>query len=302
MIALSEENFMGYLFLTLSLLSGATKGYCGKSISNKVQSLKGTFYINFIRMALCILVGFLVVAFESLSGFSVDITTLLITMLSGVATAMFVVFWIISVRQGAYVMLDVFLMLGVGVTIALCKLFFNEPIRLNQYIGFSLLVLASIIMCSYSSSLKNKLTVKSFITLILCGISNGLTDFSQKLFINFSPDGSVGVFNFYTYVFASITLLIFFLMYNKLEIAENDGKSKQVFIYILIMAICLFANSFFKTLAARYIDSATLYPLSTGASLILSVFMASLLFKEKATPKCIIGVTVAFISLIILNL
>ena len=293
---------MGYLFLALSLFAGATKGFCGKTISGKVQSLKGTFYINFIRMVLCIAVGFFVVAFESLSAFKVDVITLLITALSGISTAMFVVFWIISVRRGAYVMLDVFLMLGVGVTISLCKIFFNEPIFANQYIGLLLLVIASAIMCSYSASVKNKFTIKSFVTLLLCGVFNGLTDFSQKLFINYSPDGSVGVFNFYTYVFSACVLLTFYFIFSRREDAQNDGKSKSIFIYILIMAICLFANSFFKTLAAKYIDSATLYPISTGAALILSVIMASVFFKEKVTPKCVIGVIIAFISLIIINL
>lgn len=293
---------MGYLFLALSLFAGATKGFCGKTISGKVQSLKGTFYINFIRMVLCIAVGFFVVAFESLSAFKVDFITLLITALSGISTAMFVVFWIISVRRGAYVMLDVFLMLGVGVTIALCRIFFDEPIFINQYIGLLLLVIASAIMCSYSASVKNKFTIKSFVTLLLCGIFNGLTDFSQKLFINYSPKGSVGVFNFYTYVFSAFVLLMFYFIFKRREDAQKDGKSKSIFIYILIMAICLFANSFFKTLAAKYIDSATLYPISTGAALILSVIMASVFFKEKVTPKCVIGVIVAFISLIIINL
>ena len=293
---------MGYLFLALSLFSGSVKGYCGKTISGKVQSLKGTFYMNFIRMIFCILVGFFVVAFENISGLGVDIITLLITALSGIATSMFVVFWIISVRRGAYVMLDVFLMLGVGVTIALCRIFFNEQISPNQYIGFFLLVIASAIMCSYSSSIKNKITPKSFLTLLLCGIFNGLTDFSQKLFINYLPDGSVAVFNFYTYVFASVSLFVFYLIFNKKENARNDAKSKIIFLYITVMAVCLFANSFFKTLAAKYIDSATLYPLSTGAALILSVLMASVFFKEKVTKKCVIGVVIAFISLIILNL
>lgn len=293
---------MGYLFLALSLFAGATKGFCGKTISGKVQSLKGTFYINFIRMVLCIAVGFFVVAFESISGFKVDLVTLLITALSGISTAMFVVFWIISVRRGAYVMLDVFLMLGVGVTIALCRIFFDEPIFINQYIGFLLLLLASAIMCSYSASVKNKFTLKSFLTLLFCGIFNGLTDFSQKLFINYSPEGSVGVFNFYTYIFAAFVLLTFYFIFKHRDYAQNDGKSKNIFIYVLIMAICLFANSFFKTLAAKYIDSAILYPLSTGAALILSVIMASVFFEEKVTSKCVIGVAIAFISLIIINL
>lgn len=47
---------------------------------------------------------------------AVDAKTLAITALSGVTTSLFVVFWLISVKRGAYMMLDVFLMMGVIVT------------------------------------------------------------------------------------------------------------------------------------------------------------------------------------------
>ena len=291
---------MGYLFLGISLLAGATKGFCGKKISGKVESVKGTFYVNMIRMVLCTFIGFWVVSAEGLHLLKIDANTLIITALSGISTSVFVASWIASVKKGAYVMIDVFLMMGVGITVALCRLFFQEPIKINQYIGYFMLIIAAYILCSYSSKIKNKITAKSLITLIICGISNGLADFSQKWFIYSAPGGSIGVFNFYTYVFSALSLTIFFLMVK--EKNQDDGKSFDVFLIISIMSVCLFANSYFKTLAARFIDSATLYPLSTGAALIISVLMASVFFKEKATVKCIVGVVIAFISLIIMNL
>ena len=293
---------MGYLFLGISLLAGATKGFCGKKISGKVESLKGTFYVNMIRMLLCIVIGFFVVATEGMSMLKIDFNTLIITALSGISTSVFVASWIISVRKGAYVMLDVFLMMGVGITVALCRVFFGEQIEFNQYIGYFMLIIAAYILCSYSSNIKSKFTVKSFITLIICSISGGLADFSQKWFVYEVQGGSVGVFNFYTYVFSALSLLLFFLMASKAENNKNDGKAFDVFLVICLMAVCLFANSYFKTLAAKYIASATLYPLSTGAALIISVLMGSLFFGEKATVKCIVGVVLAFVSLIVMNL
>lgn len=293
---------MGYIFLGISLLAGATKGFCGKTVSGKVESMKGTFYVNMLRMLLCIIIGFFVVMAEGINAFATDLQVLMITALSGVSTAIFVASWIISVKKGAFVMLDVFLMLGVGITVALCRAFFSEPVTINQYIGYFMLIIAAYIMCSYSARIKGRPTAKSIITLIICGISNGLSDFSQKWFVHSVPDGSIGIFNFYTYIFSALTLVIFFLIENKIEKRENDGKSFQIFMILCIMAVCLFASSYFKTLAAKYINSATLYPLSTGAALILSVFMASVFFKEKATASCITGVLIAFASLIIMNI
>ena len=292
---------MGYIFIIFALSAGAIKGFCGKKISGLVSSIKGTFYMNMLRMLMCIVVGFFIVATNGISAFEIDLKTLLITAVSGISTAMFVVSWIFCVRWGAYVMIDVFLMLGGGLTIALCKLFFNETVSINQLIGFAMLVIASYVLCSYSSNIKNGFSFSSFLLLVLCGIFNGLTDFSQKWFIYSQPTGDVGVFNFYTYLFASVVLLICYAIANKTEKASNDGKSLKIFLVICIMAICLFAYSYFKTMAAKYVSSAILYPLTSGVAIVLSAIMAATFFKEKVTLKCVVGIIIALVAIIIIN-
>ena len=71
--------------------------------------------------------------------------------------------------------------------------------------------------------------------------------------------------------------------------------------YIVIMSVMLIANSYFKTKAATHLDSAQLYPLTQGLALILSTLMASVFFKEKLTLKCVVGIFIAFIGLIVTN-
>ena len=297
---------MGYLFLFISVLAGASKGFCGKKVSGFVETYKDTMLCNFLRMFFCIAIGLGMIAFEGdLSLLAINRDMLLTTLLSGVSTAAFVILWIISVKDGSYVVLDVFLMLGVIFTTVLCKIFFNEAIRLNQYLGFALLVAATLVMCWYNISSRGKMTLKSLLLLVGCGVANGLTDFSQKLFVYNQINSTNAVFNFYTYVFAAVTLGIAFVCF-KDNTGEDSGKHNVSFIkniigYIIVMAICLFANSFFKVLAAGYLDSAKLYPLTQGSALILSVLMAGVFFKEKITVKCIIGMIMAFGALLIIN-
>ena len=57
-----------------------------------------------------------------------------------------------------------------------------------------------------------------------------------------------------------------------------------------------------KTLAAARLDAILMYPLSQGADMILSSAMASILFREKLTPKGIAGISLAFAGLLIINL
>ena len=68
------------------------------------------------------------------------------------------------------------------------------------------------------------------------------------------------------------------------------------------MALCLFANSYFKTLAAGYLNAVLLYPLNQGCALILSAIMSATLFQEKLTLKAVIGMVTAFAGLLIINL
>ena len=293
---------MGYLFLVFALLAGVTKGYCGKKTSGFLSGFRDSMMANMIRMGLCIVIGFLIVLFGGdLQALVPSGKLLLISALSGVFTSAFVVSWLVSVKKSAYMMLDVFLMLGVLIPLLASSIFFRERIDLTQWIGIAILFVAVIIMCSYNNSIKEKLTLPALLLLIVCGAANGIADFSQKLFVKQLPEVPASVFNFYTYVFAAITLVIAYLLMKPQGQETGKANFKKVAGYILVMAICLFANSFFKTLAANHLDSVLLYPLNQGAALILSSAMSALLFKEKLTAKCIIGLVIAFVSLIIIN-
>lgn len=295
---------MGYLFLSVSLLSGAIKGFCGKKLGGYAENTKSAVLLNTFRMLFCVIFGFVFLLLTGdFSQLRPTVGVIAVSALSGIGTAVFVVSWLMAVRKSAYMMLDVFLMLGTLVPMLAGKLFYSENIGIKRFIGFAVLVAAAVIMCSYSSRLKSKLTLSSVLLLILCGFANGVTDFSQKIYVKSFPEMPVSIFNFYTYAISLISLIAAFLIFSKKDkISFNSENSKLSLIYILIMAIALTANSYFKTKAAIYLDSSQLYPINQGAALVLSSLMAALLFKEKLTPKAIFGIVLSFIGLMIINL
>lgn len=293
---------MGYVYMCIALVSGTIKGFCGK----KTSSLTSTFYhsvlANLVRMSFCIIFSFAIVCFEGNINFLLpNANVLFISLISGISTAIFVVCWLISVRKNAYMLMDVFLMLGVLFPLTLGQLLFNETIRPVQWLGLGILFVATWIMCSYNNSIKTKLSFSAFLLLLLCGFSNGVADFAQKLFTKTS-DAPVSVFNLYTYIFAALTLVLVFSL-SKNDMAKNKEYSfKRAFPYILVMAICLFLNSYYKTLAAFCLPSVILYPLNQGLALILSTVMSAVLFHEKITLKAVIGIFTAFVGLLLINM
>lgn len=295
---------IGYLYLAIALFCGAAKGYCGKKTSGHVDGLKDAMLTNTVRMVVCIVIGMIMIVVGGNIAFAVpNLKLLLISALSGVTTSVFVVTWLLSVKKGAYMMLDVFLTLGVLVPILLGLFLFDESVRLNQWIGLAILVVAVVIMCSYNNSIKEKITPFSLFLLVICGVSNGLTSFSQKLFVKRCADIPIAVFNLYTYIFSAIVLTVFYFVFKMRDKnAKNESFGvKSILGYVIVMAVCLFLNSYFATLAAGYLDSAKLYPLNQGAALALSSFMSAIFFKEKLTVKCIVGLVLTFIGLVVIN-
>ena len=295
---------MGYLFSLISVFACTTKGFCGKKISAYTKEYRSAMLSNSLRMLLCIAIGAVFVIVDGgVAAFRADATVLLISALSGVMTSLLVISWLFSVRRGAYMMVDVFITLGVTVPIILSSIFFKEEIRLNQIIGLIILFSATFIMCSYNNQIKTKLSLSTFILLVLTGLSNGLADFSQKLFVNKVGIEYVSTFNFYTYVFSALTLIIVyaFSVVKEKGVGESIEAFKKSYLYIIIMAIALFMTSYFKTLAADHLTSAELYPLNQGSLLILSTFMSAIFFGEKIKPKCVVGIVLTFAGLIVMN-
>ncbi|MBO6263540.1 MAG: EamA family transporter, partial [Clostridia bacterium] len=291
---------MGYLFLIISVISGATKGFFAKKVSDRTNDLKSAVISNLIRMVFCIPIGLLFILAEG-NGINLLISykDLLISAFGGVVTSIFIVSWLLAVRKTAYTTIDAFLSMGIFVPILLSLVLYKENISLSQIIGLLLLIFAVMLMSVYSNKNKQKLTIKTLILLIITGVACGLADFSQKMFNYSNSEISASVFNFYIYVFSAITLAITlpFFKNNKKSETEECQKSidKIKLLYIAIMAVFLFANTYFKTLAANILDSVMLYPLSQGLSLLLSLIMSALFFKEKIKPISIIGITVLFV-------
>ena len=295
---------MGYVYLFTAVFFGLVKGYLGKRISDKTPTAKNSVLTNLIRMFFCIVVGFVFVLFDGgIGALAVSNEVVLVALGAGVATSLFIVSWLLSVRCSAYMSVEAFIAFGVLVPIVLSAVFYGETVSASQVIGLVLLLLAVVAMSVYSNQIKRGFSLKSLLLLTLTGLSAGLTDFTQKIFVNASHGAGATAFNFYAYVFSAIVLGATFLLWRS---GENDKLSavtrdKKKIAFIAVMAICLFCNSFFKTLSAGLLDAVLLYPLCQGLALAFSLLMSTVLFKEKLKPVCIVGICVMFVGMLFIN-
>ena len=296
---------MGYIFLAIALLTNNIKGYCGKQMSRYSAKLNDTLLICFFRMLMCIGTSAIILAVTG-GFFGLEITPKLIgyAAFSGISTAILVAAWLFAANSSGYMMLEVFQMLGVGVTILMSFVFYREEITVRDLIGFCVLVFAAYLM---HAGTKVKPTLKTLAVVILCGLANGMTDFSQKAFIYSGLETTTAQFQLCSYVFAAATLIVLYTaMTAGKKPEDNDGGAvailKKTWYFVLIMAVCLYGNSFFKTEAANYLSAAKLYTLSQGGTMAIGTLMSAFLFKEKLTLKSYASIAITFIGLLIINL
>ena len=296
---------MGYIYLAIALLTNNIKGYCGKQMSRYSAKLNDTLLICFFRMLMCIGTSAIILAVTG-GFFGLEITPKLIgfSAFSGISTAILVAAWLFAANSSGYMMLEVFQMLGVGVTILMSFVFYREEITIRDIIGFCVLVFAAYLM---HAGTKVKPTLKTLDVVILCGLANGMTDFSQKAFIYSGLDTTTAQFQLCSYIFAAATLILLYTAMTAGKKSEdNDGGAvailKKTWYFVLIMAVCLYGNSFFKTEAANYLSAAKLYTLSQGGTMAIGTLMSAFIFKEKLTLKSYASIAITFIGLLIINL
>lgn len=294
---------MGYLFLAVSVLVAQAKGYFGKRVSGCTKTLHEAALASTLRMVLCAGVGFVtVIAAGGFGALAASAATLRAAALSGGATAAFVIIWLILVRRNAYMLPEIFSMLGVLIPLIASEILYGEQITLIQWLGIGVLFAAAFLMCFHSASIKGKITLPTVGLLFLYGIVCGLGDFSQKLFVKSDPQGSAAVFNFYTYLFATVLLVAASFFTRSKDERVDPALLRKIAGYIAIMAVSLFASAYFKTRAAAYLDAVLIFPLVQGANLLFAAGMSAIMFRERLTVKAVVGMVAAFTGLMMINL
>ncbi len=295
---------IAYLYLFVALVAGLIKGLSGKKISRDVVSLNDGFAVNVIRSVFCAVIGLAVAIIQvGFNGLELSLEAFLVCLSSSIFMALFCISWLYAYKTEAYAFLNIFTMLGSVITAFLGWAIYGDNINTTRIIGFVLLFVAVYIMSLYNKNLKGKMNKSAIITLVLGCLGVALSDFMQKVFVKQSL-GAPSVFTFYTYslmIIPQLLMLMLFKVKKAPAISSNVCDKRHIFIY-LVISIALYLNVTMKTMAVGHIPSTQLYPTLQGLNLIASAVLASILFKERMTKKSIVGISVALIAAILMNI
>ena len=299
---------MAYLYLILALAGGLIKGISGKSVSRDVRSLGDGFSVNIIRSAFCSVIGLgfaliqLLLSGVGLSGFSISPSALLVCLVSSFCMALFSISWLYAYQSEAYVFLNVFTMLASILTGILGRMIYGDELKPTRMIGFAILLISVYILSLYNKKLTGKITRRGALTLLLGSLGVALSDFCQKIFSKESF-GEASVFTFYTYFLMLIPqIFILLILYNSKDTRNPALTDKRHMLIFFIMSAALYMNSLTKTLAAKDLPATQMYPTLQGANLIASAILVSIFFGEKITKRSVLGIAVAIVAVLFMNI
>ena len=303
----------GYILLFLAVLTGVSKGYCGKKTSEYVNDITDGLILQTSRLLLCLVIGICLI-FISKDTFYVNNVILFISLINGIANALFLISWLFTIKSGAYLFVDICLTAGGILLPCICgAVFFGSTITPIQYVGIVIIIFAVLVMNNYNSTVtKKKVSFGNILLLLVVASTNGLMGLCEKWFAyytsNSNTKGNLSSFSITTFFFAVIVLQIMLCIVCKKEKKNilncvKDFPYKKLWIYIILIAIFLFFNTYLTTLANTFIHNTVLiYPLKFGSNLILSAIMAAVVFKEKINRYSILGMILISISIIFINI
>ncbi len=291
---------LGYLFIFISVACGVARGFGSKMVSGSVKTLRDNLDICLYRNAICCVFSFITALIVGGVGFSFNLTEIVISAIAGITMAIFISSWLFAIKSDSYMLVSACASSSFIVPTILGVFFLGEKITLNKIIAFVIIVSALFFLLRYNIKINGKIHLKSLILLSVVLLSQGINQAMQKIYTHNFPHKDVSHYTFYAAVFTVLSILIM------IPFSKRDKESKKttvllypkVFFYATVMALALFGNTYFQTLASRSVDALILYPLSSALSLGGASAMSAIFFGEKMNRDSVIGVVLVFIALL----
>ena len=294
---------MGFIFILTAAFCNVAKGYGSKRISHCVNGLSATMDVAMLRNFLCAIIGAFIIAMSGFQNFTMPPIGWLICFIAGIAIGLNYVVWVMALRSGVYVLSNA-ANTASFIIATLCGAFFwKEQFTLIKGLTILLMSISMLFMGKYQTELKGKLTRKHLLLLFLIFLSAGVSSATQKWFTLELPNTSAHIYTFYSLLISGF-LLLFASLFSREQSAlkERVKNIKSLFGWIILIAVCFYAVTFFQTKAAALLDAIVMYPIYNGTLLLAGNCMAWLCFSEKPNKNSIIGAILVFFAVVLAGL
>lgn len=306
-----------YIALMLAQLGTNGKQYSMKKCGKLAPGPFNSICINTMRALICIIVSlciWLIADGTTTTGYGH-----LIIILSGIGTVLNLFTWILSSRFVSLTLLESICMIGsLLVPMFLAPVLYDgESVSLLQWIGAALVFVAVFLFMNKEdpSAKKEGTPLQKILIVFFCAVGITTTTIFKKYYDVHIVKKGLGTVQYFTFInFATILSVfavlfaIFYIRESKrlaLNASEGEGTKvelpyKKVWLFVLIAAASLYLNELF-TVYANELDAAIYMPLSKGLNVACTFAMDRIVFKDKITPKKLVGLVTVIVAIVLVT-
>lgn len=230
-----------------------------------------------------------------------DLFMLLYGMLFAVCLTVCTYAGIAAMQGSAMVLVSMFEMAGLLVPCIVGIFAFSEQLKFVHMIGIAICILSAWLLTGRQGQEKGKLSVKAWILLFACLLSNGGIMLTQKFFALSMPDGDIGVFHFWGFLFSALFSAIIFAVSGKKD-CKQSKLTPKLGIYGVLLSAALLTISMLSTQVSASIPSVVLFSAVNGGGLLLCTVVSAFVYKEKLSVKMATGLVLGVAALMLINL
>ena len=297
------DYIFGYVSIFISVGFGIIKGFGSKKVSASVKTLRDNLDISLFRNIICSIFSLIIVLLLKNPDLKVGLIEIVISAIAGISMAIFISSWIFAIKSDSYMLVSACASSSFIVPAVIGIFFLNEKLSPSKVIAFIIIVISLFFLLKYNTKLNGKIKFKTLLLLATVLLSQGVNQSMQKFFTNYS-EKDISYYTFYSAIFTVLAIIAIY-PFTKKDKTEKEASvllNKKILFYATLMAIALFGNSYFMTLASKKVDAIILYPIANALSLGGSSAMSSIFFGEKMNRDSVIGVLLVFISLLFISL
>ncbi len=257
-----------------------------------------------------------IVAFVSIavSGFKFSFSWLSLGMgvLNGIMVILYNFFLAKGTARGSYALLMI-AALSSGILMPLAaNAILGDTFKPLTLIGIAVMLVAFVLlsvdfkeMAEAKGQQKNKkLNIAYIISLIFVFISNGTYGILNSFEARFEASEHKTEFIVFTYLTAAlVSLALMMVSSRKFSFMPiKQTKKSSLFLVLGALSITSLINVLMLLLARQKITTEVIYTVNNGGTLVLSAFLALFIFKDKISVQKWIGIGVAALSMVLLNI
>ena len=286
-------------FISLPLLSTfkvITQGFFSRG---KIKTLADSIKFNGL-MFLFAAVSLIIFNVRQLP----SVETILYALALALLSLGFQTFYVLSFKTGAVSLSSTISAFSAVIPIIFSIIVYQETIGLFKYLGFALMAVAIVLMPSSKKDGDPKKGIKTskkwFLFITITAICSGVATIVQQVFSKSAVANEKDLFTAITFIFAFIfSLILLPIIKGKQPLFKID---KKVGIGVIFCGLALGFYNLLVVIALSLIPASEFLPTNTGLIILTTVSLSSLVFKEVPSIKQILGIILAIVAVVFINL